>query len=165
MLLIGLDLHLSLLEPQLDHKGWIFSTPRPSLADISLYYMLDWARDFSSGRGIEHLTAGETKNENVDFTGQVFNGERYPNVTSWFQRFREFMADLPSTEQRVTRGAEAVLREHLRSLDLPSAPLLLKTPAPPLADLDARNGLVPGVEVDIVVGIPSEHARPVGRRN
>ncbi|KAL9087352.1 MAG: hypothetical protein Q9159_003698 [Coniocarpon cinnabarinum] len=147
--LAHLDLHLSLIEPQLASGGWLFQTETPSLADISLYYQLDWARTFSAGNGISNLTAGDAADTNEDVIGSVFNGQRYPIIWTWFHRFWQYINNLPSTETRVAENAEKVIRQHLQISSLATESTLLSTPAVPLEALDVRLGLRRGAEVTI----------------
>ena len=58
----NLDMHLSMVEPLFDagKGGFIFSTPSPSLADIALYYELDWGSDMAAGHSQYNLTGGES---------------------------------------------------------------------------------------------------------
>lgn len=103
--LAGLDMHLSILEPlfrEADRAGkgggksgpWIFSTERPSLADISLYYQLDWGQEIAAGRNISNLTGGGTADTNTAGASSVLNAERYPALCAWFDRFRQFVDGL-----------------------------------------------------------------------
>jgi hypothetical protein len=139
----------SILENQFHSAGpWIFSTPHPSLADISLYYQLDWGQDIAAGRGIENLTGGGTKDTNSEGASSVFNAARYPALFKWYMSMKQYFASLPSTETRAsdTGAAMQQLKEYKpekwRSVVLP-------TPAKPHFDLDRKTGLVPGVKVSV----------------
>ena len=80
-----LDMQLSLLEPLFDNSDgqFIFSTPSPSLADISLYYQLEWGSDMAAGRSQANLTGGETQDTDTDGVTPVFNMQRYPGLYTW----------------------------------------------------------------------------------
>ena len=144
----------SMLEP-LFHRGsstWIFSTPTPSLADISLYNQLNWGIDIASGRGIEDLTAGGTLDTDTEGAIGVFNKDRYPGLHRWFYDFRGFMDSLPSTETVATTAEDVsfVLKE-LQNLTVEDdgAKMLLPTTNSSHKELDERNGLVPGTRLSV----------------
>ena len=148
--LSGLDLHLSILEPLFkDNDGpWIFSTDRPSLADIALFYQLEWGNDIAAGRGIENLTAGETYDSSAQGATPVFNAQRYPNLMRWFDAFRSYLGRLPNVEVREANSPENALRAiggYVFGKEIP----LLPTSAPPHAELDANNGLLPRAAVSV----------------
>ncbi|KAF2742792.1 hypothetical protein M011DRAFT_452606 [Sporormia fimetaria CBS 119925] len=107
--LSNLDLHLSILEPQFRASGsgkvktgWLLPTPKPSLADVSLYYQLRWALDISSYKGVENLSGGGTKDaaegQRAEVASRVFNAQRYPGLHAWFTAFESYMSSLPSVE-------------------------------------------------------------------
>jgi len=126
----------------------MFSTPTPSLADISLYYQLSWGLDIAAGRGIENLTNGGTSNTNTEGASVVFNQQRYPALHRWYIAMRHYFSELPSTEKRAP-SLESALQQ-LRSFASPSSiPLLLPTPNIAHLELDQKNGLVPGVQVSV----------------
>lgn len=149
--LSGLDLHLSLFESQLAEGGeglpWLFATERPSLADVSLYYQLDWGNDIAKGKGIENLTGGGTKDMDGEGAASVFNRERYPVLWSWYQRMRQFIASLPDVETRIERSDEAAVKkaiEALKGYPKLGAECMIRTPAGQHAELDSKTGLTIG---------------------
>ena len=166
--LSGLDLHLvrtsssssskiadltnvqSILEPQfvLGSSPWIFSTPHPSLVDISLYYQLDWGNNIAAGRGLNNLTGGGTEDTNTEGATSVFNAERYPALYKWFKTMKEHFEGLPSTETKVTEP-EPALKQLRDFKPETSKSSLIPTPAKPHFDLDKKLGLVPGVKVSV----------------
>jgi hypothetical protein len=129
-------------------EPWIFTTPHPSLADISLYYQLDWGQDIAAGRGIQNLTGGGTKDTNTEGASSVFNATRYSAIWKWYVAMKQYFANLPSTEMRVSDSATAVqqLKEYKPTK---WTSLLLPTPARPHFELDRKMGLVPGVKVSV----------------
>jgi len=148
--LSALDMHLSMLEPLFQESDnlWVFSTETPSLADISLYYQLDWGNEIAAGRGISNLTGGGTPDTNTQGAAPVFNCKRYPALYDWFTTMRSYMQHLPSTETR-TEEADDVIRQ-LRDYEPASAePVMVPTAAPSHVKLDAQNGLVPGTQVSV----------------
>jgi glutathione S-transferase len=69
-----LDLQLGLFEDWLAEgkgRGWLFDTETPSMADVSLYYQLDWGKEIASGKGIGDLTGGGTEDTNTVGMGEV----------------------------------------------------------------------------------------------
>ncbi|KAH0827251.1 hypothetical protein AYO21_09098 [Fonsecaea monophora] len=153
--LSGLDLQLSLLEPLLSGdqtKSWLFGTDLPSVADLALWYQLDWGEKISRGEGIDNLTGGGTSDGDGEGMGAVFNKDRYPGLFSWFERFKTYVKGLPSVESKLekenTQGVEQMLQQLKQTPLLDPVPLLA-TPAPPHRDLDGRNGLAVGAEVTI----------------
>lgn len=153
--LAGLDLQLSLLEPlfgSLSKKKWVFDGPSPSAADVALWYQLDWGEKISRGEGIEDLTGGGTRDGDGEGISSVFNVDRYPGLTAWFERFKTHIEGLLSLETRVERGDSAGIArvlETLKDAPLSREPVLLPTPARPHSSLDARNGLVAGAKVSV----------------
>ncbi|KIW30946.1 uncharacterized protein PV07_02637 [Cladophialophora immunda] len=153
--LSGLDLQLSLLEPLLSDqqsKAWIFGGDVPSVADLALWYQLDWGEKISRGEGIGNLTGGGTNDGDGEGMGAVFNKDRYPGIIAWFERFKAYVAGLPSVETKIERdnaeGVTRVMQQLKQTLLLEEVPLLA-TPAGPHYDLDGRNGLVAGADVTI----------------
>lgn len=148
--LSGLDMHLSILEPQFSSssQGWMFSTTTPSLADISLFYQLDWGNDIAAGRGIENLTGGGTKDTNTEGATSVFNAQRYPNLWNWHQRMKTHFLALPGTEARIERSDVHGVDMAMMALWEWKAPServkTIPTPAGPHQQLDKKNGLVIG---------------------
>lgn len=175
--LSGLDLQLSLLEPlfaggrdeaaNIVNRKWIFDGPSPSTADIALWYQLDWAEKISRGQGIADLTGGGTQDGEGEGIQSVFNAERYPQLTAWFERVERHFDALPDTETRVERvddaGRERVLTNlrQSRCADEEKIPLIT-TPAAPHAALDARIGLVPGVQVSVAPDDTGRESPTVG---
>lgn len=151
--LSGLDLHLSLLEPLLqDGKKWLFDTEKPSAADISFFYQLEWAEKIARGEGVRDLTDGGAQDGDGEDLQSVFNPRRYPNLSSWFQRFKGYLDTLPLTENRIERNDDASIQQILGKISpapLRDAVPLIPTPAGPHGDLDARNGLSLGVQVSV----------------
>lgn len=148
--LSNLDTQLSLFEPLLADTGgpWIFSTPTPSLADIAVYYELLWGELISSGRYSDNITEGELHEEKTNESpmAQVFNPERYPAVHAWYFRMRDHFDELPEIEDKDI-GVEHVLEQIKKSS--PSRSLLLPTPRPTHAELDAKTGLQQGKVVSV----------------
>ncbi|ETN42685.1 uncharacterized protein HMPREF1541_01842 [Cyphellophora europaea CBS 101466] len=152
----GLDMHLSLLESLLAESGgkqaWVLDTPQPSLADISFYYQLHWGRNIASGYGAENLTAGGVEEGGEEGADIVLNSDRYPLVEAWYSRTQKYFGDLPLRETRVEQGDSEGLAKITSTIEQtrldPEIPLLT-TAAPPHRELDARNGLSPGVRVSI----------------
>ena len=148
--LCSLDLQLSILEPQLANGDWFFSTQRPSLADISLYYQLNWANRISAGEGVSDLTGGSIRDIDTSGIEEVFNADRYPNILTWFQKFKKFMDLLPSTQTRLlAEDVDQTLREFLLASPQRIAPDLLPTSAPPNRMLNQKLGLNLGTEVSV----------------
>ncbi|KAK3722004.1 hypothetical protein LTR37_002820 [Vermiconidia calcicola] len=145
-----LDMQLSMLEPLFDggNHSFIFSTPSPSLADVSLYYQLDWGSDISAGRFTNNITAGETDNAELEGVTRVFNAQRYPGVYTWFKTMKQYFENLPSTEE-VCENIDDVLRRMKGAPGLGRKSLLLPTPRSTHADLDAKCGLSEGSQVSV----------------
>lgn len=148
--LSNLDLHLSILEPIFSQgQEWIFSTPAPSLADISLYYQLSWGADIAAGRGVENLTGGGAGDTNNKGATEVWNDERYPGLSSWFKRFERYIDGLPVTETRTTDFEGEVLPRLQNSSGGHYSLCLLPTPKSQHEKLDHRNGLLRGKMVTV----------------
>lgn len=151
--LSGLDLHLSILEPLLqDGKKWLFDTEKPSAADITLFYQLDWGEKIARGEGVHDLTGGGARDGDGEGLQAVFNPERYPNLSSWFLRFRDYLDTLPLTENRVERNDDASIQHILSRISatsLQDAIPLIPTPVASHQSLDARNGLSLGAQVSV----------------
>jgi glutathione S-transferase len=145
--LSNLDLHLSILEPQVGEAegGWIFGTEGPSLADIALWYQLKWGIDIAAGRGIANLTSGGTTDLSKDVTGSVFNEKRYPNLWRWFHAFETHMEGLPVVQKQCSEDEAARILKGYRGEKMD----FLWTPATPHWDLDGQNGLITGVKVSV----------------
>ena len=146
------DLHLSMLEPlfqDTNQSPWIYSTKAPSLADLSLYYELEWGMDMASGRSQNALTGGETQDTDTEGATAVFNLQRYPGLYTWFQTFKRYIDALPSTESTVAEFGE-VAEKLKQAPAVGKKSLLLPTPRPALEELDRKSGLVEGVVVSVV---------------
>jgi len=75
-----LSTHLSLVEEQLsDSREWLFDSELPSLADISVHFVLAWAKSF-------------------DRKGSLFDVKRIPNTLQWINRVNEFLNKLRLTQ-------------------------------------------------------------------
>ena len=154
--LSGLDLHLSLFEAHFAEaegvgKGgkeqWMFGTVVPGLGDVSLYYQLDWGCDIARGKGIEDLTGGGTVDTDAEGASVVFNEGRYPALWAWYQRMKEYLAALPSLETKIARRDETAAMEaieRLKHFPKLGAACMVKTPAGPHTELDARTALTAG---------------------
>jgi len=148
--LSGLDMQLSVLEPQMAEADaahpWLFSTAAPSLADVALFTQLNWGCDIAGGRGTRDLTGGAADaDERAGGAAPVFNALRYPKVCGWFDAFRAYLDRLPSLES-VLADPEPAL-SCVREAALPDAVPLLPTPVFAHAELDRQNGLTDGAEV------------------
>jgi len=146
--LSNLDLQLSLFEDLFREADdeWVFWTPEPSLADISIWYQLNWGLEMAQGKGISNLTGGGTQ-DTVGKEGaeSVFNKERYPATYLWFERFKIHMERLQSVEKKISEGeAEKIL-----SSTPDTGPKALPTPARPHTQLDKKSGLTQGATVSI----------------
>lgn len=154
--LAGLDLQLGLFEAQLSEAQtlnsetpWLFSTPTPSLADISLFYQLDWANNIAAGHGIENLTGGGTDDTNKEGTQAVFNKERYPAVCHWFHSFRDYVDSLPACETRVDGDPTATLEGLKPDAHSADKDVLLPTLGSSHRSLNEKLGLHEGIEVSV----------------
>ena len=145
-----LDQQLSMLEPLFDggNESFVFSTPTPSLADISLYYQLDWGSDISAGRATHHITQGETNNAELEGVTPVFNAQRYPGVYTWFQTTKAYLDNLQPVEES-GEDFNDVLKQMKDSPALGQKSLLLPTPNATHTDLDTKNGLTEGTQVSV----------------
>lgn len=153
--LSNLDQHLSMLEPLFtdgDDRGFVFSTSSPSLADISLYYELEWCDNISSGRYTEGISEGEIPNESdlkeLEGMKPVFNIQRYPGLYTWFKTMKSYLDNLPDVEQS-DHDIDAVLQQMRDSPAIGRQSLLLPTPRSTLAEIDARRGMKEGAMVAI----------------
>ncbi|KAF2088674.1 hypothetical protein K490DRAFT_39211 [Saccharata proteae CBS 121410] len=149
-----LDMHLSMLEPlcaeATETHPWLFSTPVPSLADVSLYYQLDWGNEIAAGRGVGNLTGGGTEDAQLKGAAEVFNGERYPALLKWFSRLRRYIEALPLTETRVVEADAPKLLEELKICDMEKIErVLVPTAAIAHDNLDTQNRLVQGAQVSV----------------
>ncbi|KAI9714241.1 MAG: hypothetical protein M1828_001172 [Chrysothrix sp. TS-e1954] len=160
--LLALDTQLSILMPlfrgvrdgDADNARWIFNTPYPTLADLSLYYQLSWLRSISKGVGIENLTGGGTPDTRAEGADAVFNSERFPEMYDWFTRLEQWMESQPDVEERL-RQDDLTWTDRLQSLEwsgdfAAAEKSLLVTPqAAKLKDLESKCGLVVGEEVTV----------------
>ena len=128
---------------------WIFSTSTPSLADISLYYQLAWGMDIAAGRGINNLTGGGTPDTNTDGASAIFNKERYPLITAWYEAFEKYMNSLPVVEAKVNELSDKLL-SGLRQCERTKEPKLLKLAVGKHTTLDGKLGLTNGTQVSVV---------------
>ena len=149
-MLSSMDQQLSMLEPLFeDGNSFIFSTPSPSLADLSLYYELEWCDNIASGRYSHHISEGEIQNEEeLEGMKPVFNAQRYPGLYAWFKTMKAYLENLPSTEQS-GEDVEVVLKQMRDSPNLGKKSLLLPTPKTTLEMVDERRGMKEGTEVAI----------------
>ncbi|KAK5945622.1 hypothetical protein PMZ80_002827 [Knufia obscura] len=151
--LAGLDTFLSILEPLFaGEEGWLLGGEKPSAADVSLYYQLDWGERISRGEGIEDLTGGGTADGFGQGMREVFNSGRYPSLLGWYERFRKYIDGSPSTETRVERGDEKGVDEVMKRLEQSGSSEkvpLLPTPCASLETLEKRNGLDIGKKVSV----------------
>ena len=150
--LSGLDMQLSVLEPQLAEATaqhpWLFSTSTPSLADVALFTQLNWGNEIAAGAGTRDLTGGAADaDESAAGAAPVFNALRYPKVFGWFAAFRAYHDALPDRETILTDPEPALSR--VREAALPETVPLLPTSVCPHAELDRRNGRVDGAEVSV----------------
>ena len=106
--------------------------------------------DIGAGRGIGDLSGGGASDTDEDVVGQVFNAERYPGLMRWFERFEEYIEDLPDTQVTVKKG-DMRWKEALRRTPLlKDEELLVPTAVAPHEALDTRRGMVPGASVSVV---------------
>jgi glutathione S-transferase len=154
--LSGLDMHLSMLEGLLlertEDMPWILDTKTPGLVDIAFYHALDWGEQISRGYGLDNLTAGETAEGQGEGTKTVFNSARYPKVCEWFDAMKKYLDGLPLLERKVllgdSKGVDKVLGL-LNGVKSDREVDLIPTPAPPLSELDERNELRKGTQVQV----------------
>ena len=150
--LAALDLQLGLFEGWLaegkgEGKGWLFETETPSLADVALYYQLEWGKDIARGVGIGDLTGGGTQDTETEGAASVFNSERYPDLWAWFHRMKDHIAGLPTVENKIEKGDEVAIKKAIESLKgYPKlgAECMIKTPGGQHVELDAKTGLIVG---------------------
>lgn len=150
--LVSLDTYLSIVEPMFAEGGWVLGGQQPSLADLSVYYQLEWGYYISRGIGFEDLT-GEKALEGIgDGMKKIFNRERYPGLLEWYERFQHFVEDLPVVEKRIEkddkRGVEIVMR-NLRDAPTSEEVLMLSTPNQRLAKEEDGLGIKNGSKVSI----------------
>ena len=145
-----LDMQLSMLEPLFEDrdKTWIFSTPSPSLADISVYYQLFWGEAIAKGQLINNLTGCSLIDTTNEGAAPVFNAKRYPGLFTWYRRMQRYLENLPSTEDK-DPPFETVLKQIKSAPTLGRKSLLLPTPRSSHASLDQKTGLVEGALVSV----------------
>lgn len=150
--LVSLDTYLSVLEPMFAEGGWMLASEEPSLADLSLYYQLEWGMNISEGIGIEDLTGGETFDGTGEGMKAVFNRDRYPGLHDWFNRFKSFADGLPAVEDRIergdTKGVERVMGR-LRDTERSEEVALLSTPNGRLGEMEDKLGVKYGAKVSV----------------
>ena len=150
-MLSNLDQQLSMLEPLFEggENSFVFSTASPSLADVSLYYEIEWADNIAAGRYTHHISEGEIENESeLEGLKPVFNVQRYPGLYAWFKTMKTYLDNLPSTEQS-GEDVDEVLKEMRESPAMGRKSLLLPTPRSTHEEVDGRRGMKEGVEVAI----------------
>ena len=150
-MLSNLDQQLSMLEPLFEggENSFVFSTASPSLADISLYYEIEWADNIAAGRYTHHISEGEIENESeLEGLKPVFNAQRYPGLYTWFKTMKTYLDNLPSTEQS-GEDVDEVLKQMRESPVVGKKSLLLPTPRSTHEEVDGRRGMREGVEVAI----------------
>ncbi|OQO06669.1 hypothetical protein B0A48_08456 [Cryoendolithus antarcticus] len=162
--LARLDTQLSILEPQFTDlgEGWIFSTPSPSLADISLFYQLQWGSDIAKGRLIGNLTAGGTSDTAADGADAVFNAQRYPGLWAWYERLERFMERLPDVERKNAEW-DGVLKSLQEAPALGRKSLLLPTPRKGHVELDEKCGFGEGAVVSIAPDDTGRSSPTIGK--
>lgn len=141
-------------EGEEEAKGWLFDTETPGLADVSLFYQLEWGCEIAAGRGIGDLTGGGTIDTDTEGVGSVFNQERYPGLWAWFQRMKRHISGLPGVETRLEKGDEAAAMkaiEGLKGYPKLGAECMIRTPAGQHVELDARSGLVVGPRMKVSI--------------
>jgi glutathione S-transferase len=148
--LLKLDHQLSMLEPLFVDGPWIFSTPTPSLADISVYYELLWGYEISTGRNNSSLTMGDASDSSENITDPIFNVIRYPGVCAFYNRMKRYFDELPSTEDDRSNDVEGVMNEMRAAPMMEKNSLLIPTPRSSLSGLEEKVGLKEGALVSIV---------------
>ena len=114
--------------------------------------------DIGAGRGVGDLSGGGARDMDgdEDVVGLVFNGERYPGLMRWFERFEEYVKGLADTQVTV-KESDMQWKEALRRTPLlKDEELLVPTAVAPHEVLDARRGMVPGVGGS---GVPDDTGR------
>lgn len=150
--LAGLDTFLSILEPLFQERRWFLGTEKPGAADVALFYQLDWGERISRGEGIENLTGGGTRDGIGEGMSAVFNAERYPKLTEWFERFKSHVDAIESLEKRIEQddlvSTEKAIKE-LDEYDVGTGVPMLKTPKNRIGALEHRVGLKIGATVSV----------------
>lgn len=73
--LAQLAVHLALVEEQLrDGRVWLFDTVTPSIADISVHFVLQWGKGFRTSRAL-------------------FDGQRFPLTEKWIASVTTYLKD------------------------------------------------------------------------
>lgn len=145
-----LDMQLSILEPLFAEEGktWMFSTPSPGLADLSVYYQLSWGSDIAAGRLINNLTGGGTDDMSTAGAESVFNAQRYPALFTWYRRLQRYLTNLSDCEDKDPEWS-GMLEQIKKSPQLGKRSLLLPTPRSSLAELDKKCGLTEGAVLSV----------------
>ncbi|KAF9058152.1 hypothetical protein BJ165DRAFT_1426015 [Panaeolus papilionaceus] len=87
----ALTTHLTNLETQLsDNRTWLLDTSLPSLADLSVHFVLAWGKSFKG-------------------TDKVFDRQRFPKTLEWVDRVTSHIQTLRSSQPTPTKlkGPEA----------------------------------------------------------
>lgn len=151
-MLSNLDMQFSMLEPLFEggENTFIFSTSSPSLADISLFYEIEWADNIAAGRYTYHISEGEMPNEQeLEGLKPLLNMERYSGLFTWFKMMKNYLENLPSTETDGSDNFDDVLKQIKESPNVGRKSLLLPTPRSGHQEIDQRRGMKEGVEVAI----------------
>lgn len=153
---VGLDTYLSILEPLFANGSnanpWMLGGDKPSAADVSLFYQLQWGEMISRGEGVGYLTHEEAGEGGGEGIGDIFNQDRYPGLFAWYNRFKKYTDDLPNHESRIEKGdAEGVesLMKILEAYERSEDVALLPTPNKRLENLESKIGLNIGSRVSV----------------
>lgn len=154
--MVGLDTYLSILEPLFGavegEVPWILGGQKPSAADLSLFYQLQWGEQMARGKGIDNLTGYEAADGDGEGIGELFNRDRYPGLLKWFKKFESYVNNLPSQETRVEmgdrKGVDDVMSRLIESAKSETVPMV-PTPNSRLENLEERIGLRIGSQVSI----------------
>lgn len=83
----------------------------------------------AAGRGIENLTAGQTRDTNTEGIDSIFNQQRYPGLWSWYRGLEDYVKSLPAVET-ILSNPERLLEGIGGSQKLEARTTLLHTPVP-----------------------------------
>ena len=97
---------------------------------------------------MENLTGGGIPDSPHPGIGSVFNEMRYPNLLTWFNKFEEYVGELPSMETK-DPDWDGVLEALRTSQDIDRNSWLLPTPSEAHNEVDANAGLEKGTMVSI----------------
>ncbi|EME83104.1 uncharacterized protein MYCFIDRAFT_188248 [Pseudocercospora fijiensis CIRAD86] len=152
------DHQLSMLEPLFAETDgpWIFSTPTPSLADITLYYQFRWGNKIASGEGVYSLTMKDARDSKENGSAPVFNPQRYPGIHAWYKRMERYFDELPLTEEDKSNDLESVLEQMKKAPTPGPKSMLLPTPRSVHKELSEKIGLKEGARVSVT---PSDTGR------